>query len=185
VTPKEYVAAALRTEPDHDAYVRAVNRAYSRTASSIFDVTADKVVYSVDAIDGVKKYLFYGKNKEGYEFAGATPAHEMDPLVKLMNANARIAHGVIGIVTEAGELLDSVRHGSIDKTNITEECGDVLWYMAVLLDAVGSSFDEAMSVNAAKLLKRYSEGFSEAGAINRDHASERELMDRMIGEGGK
>lgn len=185
MTPKEYVAAALRTEPDHDAYVRAVNRAYSRTASSIFDVTADKVVYSVDAIDGVKKYLFYGKNKEGYEFAGATPAHEMDPLVKLMNANARIAHGAIGIVTEAGELLDSVRHGTIDKTNITEECGDVLWYMAVLLDAVGSSFDEAMSVNAAKLLKRYSEGFSEAGAINRDHASERELMDRMIGEGGK
>lgn len=185
MTPKEYVAAALRTEPDHDAYVRAVNRAYSRTASSIFDVTADKVVYSVDAIDGVKKYLFYGKNKEGYEFAGATPAHEMDPLVKLMNANARIAHGAIGIVTEAGELLDSVRNGSIDKTNITEECGDVLWYMAVLLDAVGSSFEEVMEVNAAKLCKRFTDGFNEGAAINRDHASERELMDRLIGEGGK
>lgn len=185
MTPKEYVAAALRTEPDHDAYVRAVNRAYSRTASSIFDVTADKVVYSVDAIDGVKKYLFYGKNKEGYEFAGATPAHEMDPLVKLMSADPRIAHAVIGIVTEAGELLDSARHGSIDKTNLAEECGDVLWYMAVLLDAAGSSFEEVMEVNAAKLRKRFPEKFNEGAAINRDHASERELMDRMIGEGGK
>jgi NTP pyrophosphatase (non-canonical NTP hydrolase) len=102
-----------------------------------------------------------------------------------MNANARIAHGAIGIVTEAGELLDSVRHGTIDKTNITEECGDVLWYMALILDAAGSSFEEVMEVNVAKLRKRFPERFNEGAAINRDHASERELMDRMIGEGGK
>lgn len=185
MTPKEYVKAALRTEPDHDAYVRAVNRAYSRTATSIFDVTTDKAIYALESIDGVKKYLFYGKNKEGYQFAGTTPAHDMDALVKLMNTDPRVAHAVIGIATEAGELLDSVRHGSIDKVNVIEECGDVLWYMAVLMDAVGSSFEDVMGVNIEKLRKRFPEKFEEATAINRDHASERELMDRMIGEGGK
>jgi len=49
-------------------------------------------------------------------------------------------HGSIGLVTEAGELMelmeDTESFEMLDKVNLQEEIGDCLWYMAILSNAM-------------------------------------------------
>lgn len=83
-----------------------------------------------------------------------------------------LLHGAIGISGEAGELLDAVKkhvfYGKpLDVNNVKEEISDVLWYQAIALEAVGSSFDEVMQINHDKLEKRYPSGFTEQHAVAR------------------
>jgi NTP pyrophosphatase (non-canonical NTP hydrolase) len=78
-----------------------------------------------------------------------------------------LLHGALGIAGEAGELLDAVKkhvmYGKdLDKANVMEEIGDILWYMSIALESVGSSFEEVMQLNHDKLEKRYPGGFTEA-----------------------
>lgn len=84
----------------------------------------------------------------------------------------RLLHAGIGMSGEAGEIIDSLKKSiiygrPIDLTNLKEECGDVLWYMAIMLHAIGSSFEEVMEMNKTKLNKRYPSGFTEKDAIAR------------------
>ena len=84
----------------------------------------------------------------------------------------RLVHAGMGMSGETGEILDnlkkSVMYGKpLDAKNLKEECGDVLWYMAVMLDQLGSSFEEVMQMNVTKLAKRYPNGFSEKDALAR------------------
>lgn len=95
---------------------------------------------------------------------------------------ARLLHGAIGIGTEAGELLDNLKRAffygrGIDKVNVLEECGDVLWYVALALDACGYTIAQAMEMNVAKLQARYPEGFSEERATTRDLGLERKTLE--------
>ncbi len=80
--------------------------------------------------------------------------------------NAQLLHAVLGISGEAGELTDAVKKSvmygkELDVKNVKEEAGDILWYMSLLLNAIGSSFDEVMQMNHDKLEKRYPGGFTE------------------------
>lgn len=84
----------------------------------------------------------------------------------------RLLHAGIGMSGETGEILDILKKGmaygkEIDRTHLKEEVGDVLWYMAIMLDELGVSFEEVMLKNAEKLRKRYPTGFSEKDAIAR------------------
>lgn len=51
----------------------------------------------------------------------------------------RILHGAIGICTETAELVDGIRKGKENKINIMEEIGDVMWYVAIVCDAIGDA----------------------------------------------
>jgi NTP pyrophosphatase (non-canonical NTP hydrolase) len=91
---------------------------------------------------------------------------------------ARIMHGMIGVCTEAGELQDMVKKFLIygkpfDLTNVMEESFDILWYVALCLDAAGFTMEEAMERGIAKLRARFPDGFSEQAALNRDLDKER------------
>lgn len=84
----------------------------------------------------------------------------------------RLLHAQMGLAGEAGELTDAIKkhifYGKpLDKENVREECGDILWYMALMLNEVGSSFEEVMSMNVSKLKTRYPDGFTEEDAIRR------------------
>lgn len=79
----------------------------------------------------------------------------------------QLLHGALGLSGESGELLDAVKkhifYGKeLDRTNVIEEAGDALWYLSLVLESVGSSFEEAMQLNQDKLEKRYPGGFTEA-----------------------
>lgn len=53
-------------------------------------------------------------------------------------------HGVTGILTELGEVVDAYKRNiwygtALDTTNVTEEIGDILWYMALLSYNINST----------------------------------------------
>ncbi len=94
----------------------------------------------------------------------------------------RILHATMGVSTEAGELLDAVKktlfYGKpLDTVNLKEEVGDLFWYMAILCDELGLSFEEAMERNIAKLKARYGDKFSEEMAQNRNLELERATLE--------
>lgn len=95
---------------------------------------------------------------------------------------ARLLHGALGVGTEGGELENALKRAlfykkPIDKLNVLEEIGDTLWYLAILIDALGSSFEEAFERNIAKLRARYPEKFDETRAIVRDLDAERKALE--------
>lgn len=61
----------------------------------------------------------------------------------------RLLHGAIGLVTETAELLDSLKktifYGKpLDKVNIIEELGDILWYLSLVLKDRGITYDQLL-----------------------------------------
>lgn len=70
----------------------------------------------------------------------------------------------LGIGGEGGEVEDILKkhvfHGKpLDSVRLLEEIGDVLWYVDRLLWLMGHTLHDAMSINAAKILARYPNGF--------------------------
>ena len=106
---------------------------------------------------------------EYMELALTTSNAEFNPVDK------ELLHSAFGCATEAGELLDVLKkvifYGrAIDTINMLEEFGDMLWYIALGLHALGFSFDDAFQRNIAKLRARYPDG-----EFNVTHAQERDL----------
>ncbi len=91
----------------------------------------------------------------------------LDPLHK------RQIHAAMGLAGETGETVDIIKKHVIygkplDLDKVVEECGDILYYMAVLLDSVDSSIPEALQKNYEKLSARYYKGsYSNEQAIDR------------------
>lgn len=105
-----------------------------------------------------------------------------------MNVNDKddydLAHGIIGISTESGELLDQwkkhIFYGKgLDIQNIREELGDLCWYMALITKALNLDFNEILAGNIRKLEARYGNKFSPEKALNRDVAREMNAMDHV------
>lgn len=100
---------------------------------------------------------------------------------RLDEKKIRILHAILGISTEAGELEDQLKkhlyYGKdLDVINIEEEIGDLNWYMAILIDALGLNFEKILIKNIEKLKKRYGEKFSQEKAINRNLEDERKVL---------
>jgi len=96
--------------------------------------------------------------------------------------NVRILHGVIGCCTESGELLDAIKKSAfynreLDRTNIEEELGDLLWYIALIIDECDFDFETILEKNIRKLRVRYPEQFSDERAANRDLNKEIEAFE--------
>jgi NTP pyrophosphatase (non-canonical NTP hydrolase) len=93
-----------------------------------------------------------------------------------------LLHASMGLVTEAGEFQDMLKkhvfYGKpLDEVNLKEEIGDVLWYCAIALEALGTDFESVMETNINKLKARYPEKFTEDKAENRDLVKEREILE--------
>ena len=83
-----------------------------------------------------------------------------------------LGNGALGLVGEAGEVAELIKkhlfHGHpIDKAAMTEELGDVLWYVARLAAALGISLGDVAALNIDKLQRRYPDGFSPERSRNR------------------
>jgi NTP pyrophosphatase (non-canonical NTP hydrolase) len=70
---------------------------------------------------------------------------------------------VLGLAGETGELIEKIKkhfrddYGNMTKQReeqIVKEAGDVLWYLARLLDELGMDFDDIAETNLKKLFKR-------------------------------
>lgn len=94
----------------------------------------------------------------------------------------RIEHAAMGAVTEAGELMTAVKKAKIygkplDHINLIEEAGDVMWYLAILADDLGVSFEEIWEKNIAKLRQRFPDRYSDEHCLNRDTEAERKILE--------
>lgn len=83
-----------------------------------------------------------------------------------------LMHGILGINSEAGELTDTFKKYIIYRTpldfeNIKEECGDILWYIALTLSSCGYTMEQTMQDNIDKLKIRYPSKFTEKDALER------------------
>ena len=101
---------------------------------------------------------------------------------KLHFKNYGIMHAIMGIAGEGGELLDAVKRACfygtpLDKTNIKEEIGDLMYYLVCLLRGLDITMDECIELNIKKLSHRYNGGFSTEKAVNRDLEGERKILE--------
>jgi NTP pyrophosphatase (non-canonical NTP hydrolase) len=68
---------------------------------------------------------------------------------------------------------------AIDYTNLAEEIGDQLWYVAIGTDAIEVRLDDVMDTNIAKLKARYPQNFDAKAAVNRDLEAERKILESV------
>jgi NTP pyrophosphatase (non-canonical NTP hydrolase) len=124
-------------------------------------------------------------NKEYIENVVKTESIDFEAIEKrLISAETiRLLHASMGIETEAGEFLDVLKkfifYGKqIDKVNLVEELGDLLWYIGIACDELSVSFEEIMIKNINKLKARYENNtFKDTKAIGRDLKKERKILE--------
>lgn len=88
----------------------------------------------------------------------------------------------MGLVTEASEVMDAIKKSmfynrELDKTNLKEEGGDILWYLAIMFDELGTDFGPEMTRVIEKLKARFPDAFTEEDANNRDLDKERKVLE--------
>lgn len=105
-----------------------------------------------------------GGEKVHYGTMVSNLAKDGDEILQSMNGSqAHILHMGVGIVGEAGELIDAIKkfviyQKDLDRVNVIEELGDLEFYMKGLRDELGITRQETLQANAYKLGKRYSGG---------------------------
>ncbi len=83
---------------------------------------------------------------------------------------------VLGLGDEAGEVLAIFKKwirdngadiAQLDTKNVAKELGDILWYIAVVADDLGISFDDIAKANIEKLKSRQARGTLTGSGDNR------------------
>lgn len=82
----------------------------------------------------------------------------------------------MGVAGEAGEVVEkwkkivAYKEGKVsadDLAELAKELGDVVWYIAVLANSLGLSFEEIMKNNLQKLASRQARGVTKGQGDNR------------------
>lgn len=176
---KDYIPAAIRTESHTPGQVyervmgNADMRAEMNTAFGMF-------IEAAQSLDRIKKYLYY---KKPTEFAESEQTLGEVANFGVLNEDkmSRLFHAVLGMCTEAGELLEAFdammyRGESLDVDNLFEEMGDSMWYFAIGCSSMGFDPNELLGRNIAKLKARYPEKFTIENALNRDLDAEKAAL---------
>lgn len=84
-----------------------------------------------------------------------------------------LLNGVMGLNGEAGECIDLMKKAmfqghELDKEKLLDELGDILWYVAITCEGLGTTMDKTMTYNVEKLMKRYPDGFSVERSVHRE-----------------
>lgn len=102
---------------------------------------------------------------------------------KIEGVDPRVFHGIIGIATEAGELVAALQKAiagdGIDAVNIGEEIGDIQWYIAILCHALKQDPRLILNVNIRKLVERFKDKYNDASAELRNLDLEREILETL------
>ena len=82
---------------------------------------------------------------------------------KLGSEREAVAHAAMGIVGEAGEIIDAVKkhwayNKELDVANVIEELGDLRFYYQAMLNMFGLTDEDICAMNMSKLQVRYPTG---------------------------
>jgi NTP pyrophosphatase (non-canonical NTP hydrolase) len=113
--------------------------------------------------------------KEYCEWTGNTCA-------KLDNEVLDTIHMLFGMITEVGELTDVFKkqlayNRHIDWVNVSEELGDIMFYIASFCRMNNISLEDVIETNVQKLESRYPNKFTEYHATHRDLEKERKILE--------
>jgi NTP pyrophosphatase (non-canonical NTP hydrolase) len=143
--------------------------------------TAQRVIHVYGVMAALKKRIAKMVDRVGIYFIHHYMSNQQehrDMVAALVKSGAKIKeeltasdcnalHMAVGIVGEAGELIDAVKKATIyrkplDRVNVIEELGDLEFYMEGLRSEYGITREETLEANLNKLLKgdraRYAEG---------------------------
>jgi len=113
----------------------------------------------------------------------ATRTEKVDlPFETVNGVTPRIEHAIIGLASECGELVGAMKKAKIygkefDVVNFKEEIGDIMWYLAIALDSINSSWEEVWDLNIAKLKARYPDKYTDCNALTRNLEIERKILE--------
>jgi len=101
-----------------------------------------------------------------------TAIKDYETFKNIQSTHRHIIHAHLGMSSETGEIGDAIKKHLIygqplDIANLLEECGDVLWYVSLMVSACGSTMESVMEQNIEKLRIRYPEKFTEELASKR------------------
>ena len=182
---QEYLEGSARTTA-HTEVRDDIYPTHNKLANDIVTLISNGQI-----ADLMKRSLFYkeaqAKTQEradGYKadnIALYQSIEKMDLNRKFGTVEIDIAHAALGLMSEAAEVLEEIVKAFVegrpfDLTNLREEAGDVLWYEALLLRSVESTFEAEGARNLNKLKKRYPEKFTSEDALNRDLAGEQKVL---------
>jgi NTP pyrophosphatase (non-canonical NTP hydrolase) len=183
---QEYQEKALRTESIIDAVVADKNELLHTLA--MFNTIGEM-------LDCLKKKIYYRNPKKYNEqfeklstdlkfFTSCEERHHKELHEETLDVDPRVFHGVIGIATEAAELVAALQKNisghELDPVNVQEEMADISWYKAILNDALKLSWEEGLDRNIAKLKARYPEKYSDEHAEVRNLDIERKILEGNI-----
>ena len=88
-----------------------------------------------------------------------------------------LANAALGLTGEAGEVADIIKKHlyqghDLYPSEVIEELGDVLWYVALMADYFNVTLGFVMQQNITKLKARYPEGFDPVKSVNREEKKE-------------
>lgn len=190
---EEYLEQSGRTtakldEVRTDVFKTHTDFAYDLNMLTEAGVNADLIKRSLFYKEDIEKTRARGKEatlriKEVYDKLKVAQLTEPDKL-KFTDQQIDIIHGALGLYSEAGEIIEEViasamEQREVDLTNLEEEAGDVMWYVALILRSVGSSFVKAARKNIAKLFARYPDKFNSESALVRDLDAERQELEKQ------
>lgn len=179
----KFIPLALRTEsPNGQLY----------TDVTAFVAAISAAIASAEILDGFKKQMFYGKTEklltktQHYVRILEDATSVLNQGINLgeqqpIPLNHRVLHGLLGFVTEAGELAAVLKKGTegeeVDAVNIQEEVSDAAWYVAIINDELKLDFYQGLTNVVNKLIVRYPEKFDSFFADNRNLDAERAQLE--------
>jgi len=177
-----------------------------RTESVVDQVVADKAellhvlaMYNTigEMLDCLKKKIYY-RNPDKYNlnfeklsndlkyFTTCADRHHGERFEEVLEGvDPRVFHAIIGIATEAAELVNALQKNvaghELDAVNVAEEWGDACWYGdGILLDQLGIDGMWVRTINIEKLRARYPDKYSDVSAEARDLNVERDILRRIL-----
>lgn len=96
---------------------------------------------------------------------------------ELPDFQAQATRACFGLAGELGEVIEQIKKNiyqnrPIDYDKVVKECGDVQWYFADLLTALGINANTVLEQNIKKLRTRYPEGYSHERAASENRLDE-------------
>lgn len=182
---QDYTKSAIRTESTIDEL---------KVNGQILINTLSLFISAGQMLDQVKKHTFYQKPYTD-EFTSAfitaqdalngMSGADLNVHEDVYEVDTRVFHAIIGIATESTELCEALfkvllSKDDFDVVNLLEENGDINWYQAIMMDALGGDWAAILNNNIKKLRERFPDKFTNEAANNRDLDAEREILEDVF-----
>lgn len=172
---QSYQALAMRTRSEHfDAYGYEAYLLQLRTSLEPWGRLADKL----------KRTIYYNLP----ELPKQVTANEDNGVPTFRPEHADLLHAALGFLSESHEFFEGLFNPNlraVNKLNLVEELGDILWYVALACTALGTTIEKVQEGSIAKLARRYPDKFTQGNAAVRNTAEEmKALADALLDSSG-